>query len=162
MNNTKRCKYCGEEIEKSAKKCPKCNKKQTKFPVWARVLIGIFIVFVGIAALTDDSTISNNDKSGTTTTVKTDDLELEDGHQGYPDEIGFAYYIEGYIKNNRDRDYSYVQVSFNAYDADGNTVGSCLANNSGLEANGRWKFKAICSGDANSIASYKLDKITKW
>lgn len=166
MNSTKRCKYCGEEIHKSAKTCPKCYQKQSKFPVWAKVLLGIFIVFIGIVAIVDDSDLSSDKKSknntGTTTTIKVEDLELEDGHKGYPDEIGFAYYIEGYIKNNKDRDYSYVQISFNAYDADGNTVGSCLANNSGLEANGRWKFKAICSGDANSIASYKLDKITKW
>lgn len=93
-------------------------------------------------------------------TGSTDELVLEDGHSGSADEYGITYYINGYVKNESDKDYSYVQINFNVYDADGNTIGSCLANNSGLEANGRWKFEALCSGDANSISRYELDEIT--
>lgn len=93
-------------------------------------------------------------------TGNTDNLVLEDGHTGAADEYGMSYYINGYVKNNSDKEYSYVQITFNVYDSEGNTVGSCLANNSGLEANGRWKFEAFCSGDANSITSYKLDELT--
>ena len=69
-------------------------------------------------------------------------------------------YIEGKIKNNRDRDMSYVQVTFTTYDAEGNTLGTCLDNNSGLQANGTWKFKAICSEGVDKIDHYELKEIT--
>ena len=74
----------------------------------------------------------------------------------------FAMYIEGKIKNNRDRNFSYVQVTFTAYDAEGNTIGTCLDNQSGLNANGIWKFKAICSESADSIDHYDLKEISGW
>lgn len=76
------------------------------------------------------------------------------------DEYGYAYYIEGYIKNESDKNYSYVQVTYTTYDKDGNTLGTCLDNNSGLEANGRWKFKAMCLEEVSDIASYKLTDVT--
>ena len=109
----------------------------------------------------DSSTTKSNEQTGKTE-VKAEDLELEEGHTGAPDEYGFAYYIEGYIKNNTDKDYSYVQVEFTTYDSEGNTLGTCLDNNSGLEAQGRWKFKAMCIEEVDKIASYKLKEITKW
>ena len=85
---------------------------------------------------------------------------LEEGHRGYSD--GYFYYIEGYIKNDSSYKYSYIQITFNTYDSEGNTLGTCLANNSGLEADGRWKFKAICTSNAKEIANYKFDEISKW
>lgn len=82
--------------------------------------------------------------------------------RGYSDEYGFAYYIEGTVKNNTSKKYSYVQITFNAYDAAGSVIGSCLDNINNLEANGTWKIKAICSGDAKSVKSYKLTGFTSW
>lgn len=57
----KKCKYCQTEIDEKAKICPNCKKKQHKFPVWLRILIGIIIVIIGIALLSND--IDNNDNS---------------------------------------------------------------------------------------------------
>lgn len=90
-----------------------------------------------------------------------DKFVLTEDH-GYADEYGFAYYIEGVVTNKTDKEYSYVQVSFNVYDADGNVIGSCLDNVNNLEANGTWRIKAICSGEANKVASYKLTEFTEW
>lgn len=109
---------------------------------------------------TSNSTKSN-EQTGKTE-EKVEYLKLEEGYTGVPDEYGIAYYIEGYIKNNAEKDYSYVQVEFTAYDSEGNTLGTCLDNNSGLEAQGRWKFKAMCTEEVDKIASYKLKEITKW
>lgn len=138
------------------------NKKK-RLPTWAIVLIVILVIAVIGGATGDDesSTTKSNEQTGKTE-VKTESLELEEGYTGAPDEYGFAYYIEGYIKNNTDKDYSYVQVEFTTYDSEGNTLGTCLDNNSGLEAQGRWKFKAMCTEEVDKIASYKLKEITKW
>lgn len=138
------------------------NKKK-RLPTWAIVLIVILVIAVIGGATGDDesSATKSNEQTGKTE-VKTEGLELEEGYTGAPDEYGFTYYIEGYIKNNTDKDYSYVQVEFTTYDSEGNTLGTCLDNNSGLEAQGRWKFKAMCTEEVDKIASYKLKEITKW
>ena len=81
---------------------------------------------------------------------------------GYADEYGFAYYIEGTLKNNTDYNYSYVQITFNTYDQDGNIVGSCLDNMNNFDKHGTWKFEAMCSGDSQDVKSYKLKEITSW
>ena len=137
------------------------NKK--KLPTWAIVLIAIFVVAIigGAMGNSDSDTQDSKEQTGTTS-VKKEDLELEDGHTGALDEYGIAYYIDGYVKNNSDKEFSYVQIEFITYDSEGNTLGSCIDNNSGLEADGRWKFKAICTGGVDKIASYKLKEITKW
>ena len=44
MARMKKCKYCGEEIPKSAKRCPNCNKK-VKHPL-VSALLTIFIILV--------------------------------------------------------------------------------------------------------------------
>ncbi len=82
--------------------------------------------------------------------------------KGYSDEYKFAYYIEGTVKNNTNNNYSYVQVMFNVYDENGSIIGSCLDNINNLEGNGTWKIKAICSGEAKDIKSYKLTGFTSW
>ena len=82
--------------------------------------------------------------------------------KGYSDEYGFAYYIEGTVENNTNNNYSYVQVMFNVYDENGSVNGSCLDNINNLEGNGTWKIKAICSGEAKDIKSYKLTGFTSW
>lgn len=73
---------------------------------------------------------------------------------------GFAYYINGSIVNNTDKQYSYVQVTFNLYDASGAQIGTALANINNLDPNGTWKFKAM--GGTQNAASYKLAEITGW
>ena len=158
------CKQCGKEIAESAKMCPNCGTKNKK-PFFKQVWFWIVAVFliIGIAASNGNSNNSSANESSATGKTKTkSDLVLEDGHSGSPDSTGFAYYIEGYIKNETDKDYSYVSVTFTAYDSDGNTLGTCLDNNSGLEAGGRWKFKAMCLDEVDKIASYKLKSITKY
>lgn len=188
---SKFCSNCGKEINDNSEFCLGCgvavgkqqnnaNNKNKKFPVWlivVLVILGIGVVgavFGGDTEVEENSnssneTATNNNQNNNsdsannnTTTTKKEKLSLEDGHYGYSDDYGFAYYIEGYINNNTNKDYSYVQVSFTAYDAEGNTIGSCYDNNGGLQANGRWKFKAMCSGEAEEITRYELDEITGW
>jgi len=155
----KKCKYCQSDIDPKAKICPTCKKKQG-MPKWAIILIVIAVIAV-LGSAFGSSDNESNEKNPTSTTEA---LTLLDGHSGYVDSQ-YSYKITGTIKNNKNNEYSYVQVEFYAYDAAGNLLDTCLANNSGLEANGTWKFEASCffgNGNAKDVASYKLKEITKW
>ena len=153
----KKCKHCQTEIDSQAKICPNCRKKQG-MSLWVIIAI-ILVVIVIISSLGGNESDNSEEKVKTT---RNETLTLEEGYKGSLDEYGSFYYIEGYIKNNTDKEYDYVSVEFTTYDAEGNILGSCYDNNSGLEANGRWKFKASCLEDVENIASFKLKEITKW
>lgn len=165
----RKCKECGEEISSSAKKCPKCGKDQRNFFMKHPVLYTIIIiVIIGVVAgssgnTNNNTTQTNGGSSETTSSTKKEKFTLEEGHTGSSDQYGMSYTIEGSIQNNTDKQYSYVQVTFNLYDSDGAQIGTALANINNLEANGLWKFKAIGSlGDGKSVANYKLMEITGW
>lgn len=74
MDNSKKCKYCGTEIDKSAKICPNCKKRQ-KIAWWQVVLIVLAIIIV-ISALTssdspdNEQNNSNNENSNNVTTTE--------------------------------------------------------------------------------------------
>lgn len=156
----KKCKHCQTEIDAKAKICPNCHKKQGK-----PILLIIILVIIGIAlvsSIAGGKSSSNDNATGKTTTDEK--ISLLDGHKGHA-ESDYSYQITGKLKNNTDRDYSYVQVEFYVYDSNGNMLDTCIGNNSGLEANSTWNFTARCffgNGDTNKVASYKLKEITQW
>lgn len=100
-------------------------------------------------------TASNNEPKAEQKPEKKPNLELID-HKSTSD--SFSSYIEGTIKNNSGRDYSYVQVEINLYDKDGAQIGSTIDNVNNLEAGATWKFKAIVL--ESNVASYKIKDIT--
>lgn len=147
----KKCKYCKTEIDAKAKICPNCKKKQGHKVGLIIFIIAVVIFIICIVA------------GGGNKNTETEKFTIVEGTEnGYADSGNIFYYIEGTIKNNTDKTYSYLQVTYNVYDSQGNNLGTCLANNNNIEANGTWKFKAICSGEAKNISSYKLAEITGW
>lgn len=156
----KKCKHCQSEIDTNAKVCPNCRKKQS-MPKWLIiVLIIVGITIVGSIA----GGGSNSEDKPAGSTSSSEKISLLEGHVGKV-ESEYSYEITGTLQNNTDRDFSYVQVEFYAYDSDGNLLDTCIGNNSGMEANGKWKFTASCffsNGDANNVISYKLKEITQW
>ncbi|MEG2311006.1 MAG: FxLYD domain-containing protein [Clostridia bacterium] len=160
MSEMKKCKHCQTEIDKKAKICPTCKKKQGHTGL---IISGIIIAIIIVAIATSGGNKPNN-QSGTQTNTETKNQEkftLQEGHKGYTDEYGMSYYIEGTIKNNTHKQYSYVQITLNLYDVEGAQVGSAVANINNLEPNGLWKFKALGSlGDGKKVASYKMMEIT--
>lgn len=72
----------------------------------------------------------------------------------------FSYKITGILTNNSGRDCSYVQVEYNLYDADGNQIGTALANINNLKDGGTWKFEAFAFTSPESIASFELADVT--
>lgn len=58
----------------------------------------------------------------------------------------FATYVTGILQNNGGKK-GYVQIMIPCYDKDGAKLGDALANVNDIEENGKWKFKAIFTGN---------------
>jgi|LDZS01.1.fsa_nt_gi hypothetical protein len=67
-------------------------------------------------------------------------------------------YVVGTVKNNTDKEYSYVQVEINLYDDAGTQVGSTMTNANNLEPGGTWKFKAPILEE--NATKYKVKDVT--
>ncbi|HBQ87200.1 MAG TPA: DUF3426 domain-containing protein [Syntrophomonas sp.] len=137
---------------------PKAKKSIFKrWWFWAIVIV----VIIAAASGGDNKdqgtgTADNSDKStpAVSEEVQKPDLEVIE----HSVENGEYYkYIIGTVKNNTTKQYTYVQVEINLYDASGAQVGSTLANANNLEPNGAWKFKAIATED---FATYKIKDVT--
>lgn len=151
------CKSCKSEIASDAKICPQCKTVQ-KTPIILYILLGIIFVPMIVGSLSNDST-KDYDKNSTD---DKDNLELLEGHVGKSDG-NYSYSITGSLKNNTNKEYSYVSIFFYVYDKDGNVLDTCWTNNNGLEANGTWKFTASCflsDGQSKLVTSYRLKEIT--
>lgn len=161
MEENKKCKYCQSEIDKKAKICPNCRKKQNH--TVRNIILG-FIGFIFVCALIlsngDTAQVSTDNDTNKTensgSNVQQEKLSVIE-HSTTKDD--YCTYIVGTIKNNTDKNYSYVQVEINLYDADGNLINSTLDNINNLEANGTWKFKAITTDE---FSTYKIKDVTGW
>lgn len=70
--------------------------------------------------------------------------------------------ITGTFTNNTDKDLSYVQISYNIYDADGAQIGNAYANANDVKAGASWKFEASTLCDPSEIDSYERGDVTAW
>ena len=69
----------------------------------------------------------------------------------------FSTYVTGVLKNNGGTK-GYVQITVPCYDKDGAKLGDALANVNDIEANGKWKFKAMYTG-SETPASCDANKL---
>lgn len=158
---TKKCKHCQTEIDAKAKICPNCRKKQGK-PKWLIALIFIVVIMIIVSATggnkenAKEGNVSNEDNK------PTEKFTYEVTKQ-YVDKYGISYYIEGSVKNNRDKDYSWVSIEFVCYDAKGNNLGTASDTTTSLLGNETWKFKAIALfSDVENIDHCDYHEITSW
>lgn len=147
---SKICKNCKSEIDSKAKFCPKCSKKQGGLPKWAIVLIIVFVIIVlamGSSSGNDDSNTSDNSTTNNSTNNQSNE-KVEKFSYTIDNTIRdtFAYYIEGTVTNNKDRDYSYVSIEFVCYDSEGNNLGTAMDNTNNLLGKQTWKYKAMFIG----------------
>lgn len=70
----------------------------------------------------------------------------------------FSSYVTGVLKNNTDKEKSYVQITIPAYDSNGNKVGDALANINDLKPNSTWKFKAMYIGSEKNV-TFKTEEL---
>lgn len=55
---------------------------------------------------------------------------------------------------------SYIQIEYVLYDADGNQVGTALANTNHLKAGGSWKFEALGTVSPDQVASWERSDVS--
>ena len=75
MARMKKCKYCGEEIPKAAKRCPNCNKK-VKHPVVTALcviilLLAILFIILVVTSPSDTATNTPSSQSSQSATQST-------------------------------------------------------------------------------------------
>lgn len=87
--------------------------------------------------------------------IEISQLELQPDWKFTRGEYGNTF-ITGVVKNTG-KAVSYAQITFTLLDKSNNQVGTALANINNLEANGKWKFRAICLNE--DVSSAKLDKL---
>ena len=68
--------------------------------------------------------------------------------------------ITGTLTNNTDKEKSYIQIEYVLYDADGNQVGTALANTNHLKAGGSWKFEALGTVPPDQVASWERSDVS--
>lgn len=73
-----------------------------------------------------------------------------------------ALTLSGTIQNHSARDYSYAQVNFNLYDANGNQIGTASDCISNLKPSTIWNFSATAFDSQSRAASYELADIICW
>jgi uncharacterized protein YdeI (YjbR/CyaY-like superfamily) len=159
-----KCKTCSKEIASNAKSCPSCGAKNKK-PFYKRGWFFVLVFFVVVGAIGGAGGTDTTKDGGSTettnvekTSTKKEKFELVGEVEQETDQI--ATYLKGIVKNNSGKDCTYVQITFNLYDKDGNQIGTALANVNNLEKDGTWKFKALGMDVDGEIASYKLAEIT--
>ena len=82
--------------------------------------------------------VSEQQQQGTKKEYEFSNVEMESDQ--------FATYITGVLQNNGGQK-GYVQIMIPCYDKDGAKLGDALANVNDIEANGKWKFKAMFAGN---------------
>ena len=103
----------------------------------------------------DNVEVKNNGSSQTTQPSERDSTEQQPQQETKKEyEISdvkmksdqFATNITGVLQNNGGQK-GYVQIMIPCYDKDGAKLGVALANVNDIEANGKWKFKAMFAGN---------------
>lgn len=107
---------------------------------------------------TSDETSVAAPAAGETTSAESADKYSIDGEELTGD--AYSCKISGVYTNKAGKDLSYVQVSYNLFDADGNQIGTALANTNNLADGGTWKFEAFGSAAVDEVASYKIGDVT--
>lgn len=123
---------------------------------WVWAVIALILI---IAVVSPKGKDSNTTKSATDSqTKKADDkprLTLDDGWQ-IDKSNPYATKVTGTVSNNSDSAINgYIQITFSALDASGANVGDCMANANTVDAKGKWKFEALCSGSNIDTVRFK-------
>ena len=123
------------------------------------VIIGFVVLMVGCAALFSTG-VDTTTEMETETKVENNSAEAKYEFVEEPKmvEKDYSTYIVGTIKNNSGMEKGYIEVTFTLYDADGNNIGTALANTNNLKDGGTWKFEAIAL--ENDVKSFELDEVS--
>lgn len=134
-----------------------------KKPFYKKWWFWLIVIIVVISLFGDDKntdTVNNSTDQPKTTETATKEQPKEEPYVLSNVEAtsdGYNYYVEGVLKNNTDKDKSYVQIQFPAKDKDGNKIGDALDNVNNLNAGETWKFKAILFEQSDEEPTFDLE-----
>ena len=134
--------------------------KEGKKPI-GKIILGVIVVLVVVGAV---GSMGDAAKSAEQTQQVEEQKEAQEPYT-VSDEAGdtsnqFAYKITGTLTNNTDKEQSYIQIEYVLYDADGNQVGTALANTNHLKAGGTWKFEALSTVSPDQVASWERSDVS--
>ena len=135
-----------------------------------KIVLGVIVVLVIAGAVGSmggnltDSSANDSAKPAETTQQAEEQKEPQEPYT-IADEAEdasnqFAYKITGTLTNNTDKEKSYIQIEYVLYDADGNQVGTALANTNHLKAGGSWKFEALGTVSPDQVASWERSDVS--
>ena len=130
-----------------------------KKSIWKFVLVGLVVLIV-IGAL------GSGGSGGSTDGSSFEEPQAQQAQEPKPEPYTvsdealdgsnpYYAYITGTLTNNTEDEKSYIQVSYNLYDADGAQIGTALANTNNLKAGGTWKFEAISTVEPAKVATWE-------
>lgn len=176
-----KCPTCGTVNPADSNFCSKCSsplnanaqaaateqgpavvvqKKKGKGCLIAALVVVAIIVIIIIAVVAGTyhvaKTVENN-TVGITSSSWQDKFDVSNLQLGDADAAGIQH-VTGTLTNKTTKQYGYLQVEINEYDASGAQVGSTLANVNNLEAKGTWKIDAITT--SQNVKSVKLKDVT--
>ncbi|MBR1380297.1 MAG: zinc ribbon domain-containing protein [Alphaproteobacteria bacterium] len=157
-----KCPECGKQISSEVKTCPKCGYTIRKSnPVLAAIgwlfLIGLFLSIFSCEPKNKNLNTNHNSNNAHVVSEKRSVEVVED--KWCHGEFG-SRTICGIIVNNTNRQYSYVQIEINLYDASGTQIGSTLDNVNNLEPGGKWRFNAYVIED--EAVKYKIKDVSAY
>ena len=135
-----------------------------------KIVLGVIVVLVIVGAVgsmggnSTDSSASDSAKPAEATQQAEEQKEPQEPYiiadEAEDTSSQFAYKITGTLTNNTDKEKSYIQIEYVLYDADGNQVGTALANTNHLKAGGCWKFEALGTVSPDQVASWERSDVS--
>ena len=119
---------------------------------------GIVVIVILCVACSSSNSTNNVPSSDQEISTKKSEAQYEFTEKPKLVYEDYTNKIVGIIKNNSGSDKGYIQISFTLYDADGNNIGTALANTNNLKDGGTWKFEAIAL--ENDVKSFELDEVS--
>ena len=128
-----------------------------KKPIYKRVWFIILAAIVLILIIQQTTGNKKKDVEVKSSTQETQKAKYEVSELNI-EKDSFSSYVTGVLKNNTDKEKSYVQVTIPAYDANGNKVWEALANVNDLKPNSTWKFKAMYISSEKNV-TFKTEEL---
>lgn len=128
------------------------KKKKPRKKIWITITILAVVIIASSISITTLATTEENEPEiyVSNTSMIVDYNEL----------LGYAPKIIGTAKNTTLKNFSYVQIEFSIYDANGINLGSAFANIGNLASGETWSFETVFGFTNAYPQSFKLVDIS--
>ena len=154
----KKCNYCMSDIDEKAKICPNCRKKLNK-KINGKILLILLIVLVslgGIMSLVFPQNYYTNDDFFSDLLNDTFTIYNENGSVS---KNGLAT-ISGKIKNNKNKIYTNIVITYSLYDKNRNKIGTASTTIQYINEKEELEFNATGTAQYKDNISFSLENIT--